>query len=79
MLPAAQVLGSHNSYHLAPPAELLAALGGLADGPLLAWQSSQATLTQQLDAGVRALELDAYWDPQGGAYAQVRRSDMGSW
>ncbi|EFN55250.1 hypothetical protein CHLNCDRAFT_58012 [Chlorella variabilis] len=66
-----QVLGSHNSYHLAPPAELLAALGGLADGPLLAWQSSQATLTQQLDAGVRALELDAYWDPQGGAYAQA--------
>jgi hypothetical protein len=69
---AIQVLGSHNSYHQAPPAELLAAFGGLASGPLLAWEYTQPPLSLQLDAGVRALELDVYWDPQGRLYGQVR-------
>lgn len=64
---SSQVLGSHNSYHLAPPQELVAAFGGTAGGPLAAWQYTQPPLTEQLDSGVRAFELDAYWDPQVGA------------
>ncbi|KAL4858966.1 hypothetical protein ACK3TF_001332 [Chlorella vulgaris] len=77
-----QVLGSHNSYHQAPPAELLAAFGGLASGPLLAWEYSQPPLSSQLDAGVRALELDVYWDPQGRLYGQsagLRIAGMNGW
>lgn len=66
-----QVLGTHNSYHQAPPQELLRKFGGLTAGPLLAWQFSHPPLTSQLDSGVRAFELDAYWDPQGGTYAQA--------
>ncbi|KAI3428421.1 hypothetical protein D9Q98_007248 [Chlorella vulgaris] len=77
-----QVLGSHNSYHQAPPAELLAAFGGLASGPLLAWEYTQPPLSLQLDAGVRALELDVYWDPQGRLYGQsagLRIAGMNGW
>jgi hypothetical protein len=66
------VLGSHNSYHQAPSSDVLEALGGLATaGPLQAWQYTHAPLARQLDAGVRALELDVYWDPEGGRFAQV--------
>lgn len=65
------MLGTHNSYHQAPPAELLAALGGLTAGPLLAWQYSHPPIGEQLDAGVRAFELDAFWDPSGGLFGQV--------
>lgn len=65
------MLGTHNSYHQAPPAELLAALGGLTAGPLLAWQYSHPLIGEQLDAGVRAFELDAFWDPSGGLFGQV--------
>lgn len=38
----------------------------------MAWQYSHPPLTTQLDGGVRSFELDAYWDPQGGLYGQVR-------
>ena len=31
-----------------------------------AWQYSHPTLQALLDAGVRSLELDAYYDPVGG-------------
>jgi hypothetical protein len=46
-----QVLGTHNSYHQAPPQELLAKFGGLTSGPLQAWQYNQPGLTAQLDTG----------------------------
>ena len=115
-LPCLQVLGTHNSYHQAPPQELLAKFGGLTSGPLQAWQYNQPGLTAQLDtgacraafptvavqprctalhrrlqgpgcpglpacqtacpapcptAGVRSFELDGFWDPAGGVYAQA--------
>lgn len=105
-----QVLGTHNSYHSAPPQDLFSQFGSLAAplqarrlAPVLAccscrcrrscsgsrqstpallplplplprqaWQYSHAPLAQQLDAGVRALELDAYWDPApAGLYGQA--------
>ncbi len=65
-----QVLGSHNSYKLAMDAELLATLQK--SNPALAdsLDYSHPPLEQQLDMGVRALELDIYYDPQGGMYAK---------
>eukprot|EP00887_Chlorella_sp_A99_P005001 scaffold4.g5001.t1 len=66
-----QVIGSHNSYHIAPPEAITSLYGGGSGGPLLAWQYSQPPLPEQLDAGIRAFELDINWDPDGGLYSQA--------
>ncbi len=64
-----QAVGSHNSYKAAiPPAELA----------IIAAQSAEAAagldyahvpLSQQLDLGMRQLEIDIYYDPAGGRFA----------
>lgn len=61
-----QVLGTHNSYHLAPVPAVLARLGER--GRNLDY--THRTLTDQLEAlGIRQFELDVFADPQGGHYA----------
>ncbi|MEM9667555.1 MAG: phosphatidylinositol-specific phospholipase C1-like protein [Pseudomonadota bacterium] len=64
-----QSIGSHNSYKLAiPDAELdLIRLQSpeLADS----LDYSHLTLTEQLDLGMRQLELDVFHDPEGGRFA----------
>ena len=64
-----QVIGSHNSYH-----------AGIAPNEMKIWQAKypdsfkgldyqHQPLTQQLDSGVRQIELDVFADSQGGKYA----------
>ena len=64
-----QVIGTHNSYH-----------AGIAPSESKVWQEKYADaykgldyqhppLPQQLDAGVRQIELDVYADTAGGRYA----------
>ena len=64
-----QIVGTHNSYH-----------AGIAPNEAKIWQAKYADafkgldyqhppLPQQLDAGVRQIELDVYADTQGGRYA----------
>jgi len=64
-----QVIGTHNSYH-----------AGIAPSESELWRQKDpqgfadldyrhAPLTQQLDAGVRQIELDIFADSQGGRYA----------
>ncbi len=64
-----QVIGTHNSYH-----------AGIAPNESKVWQSKYAkayegleyshpSLTKQLDAGVRQIELDVFADTKGGHYA----------
>jgi Phosphoinositide phospholipase C, Ca2+-dependent len=64
-----QVIGSHNSYH-----------AGIAPSEAKLWQQRDpkgfdsldyrhAPLTQQLEAGVRQIELDIFADTKGGLYA----------
>jgi Phosphoinositide phospholipase C, Ca2+-dependent len=65
-----QVLASHNSYHVEPEPTLLAALrsflGAAADG----FEYTHRPLADELDAGVRQIELDVFVDdPAGGRYA----------
>ncbi|WP_234800732.1 phosphatidylinositol-specific phospholipase C1-like protein [Luteitalea pratensis] len=61
-----QVLGTHNSYHLAPAAPILAALGDRA--PALDY--THQPLPVQLERlGIRQLEIDVYADPSGGRYS----------
>ena len=65
-----QVLASHNSYHVQPEPALQAALessiGELAQG----FEYTHRPLAEELDAGVRQIELDVFVDDSaGGRYA----------
>jgi hypothetical protein len=62
-----QVLGTHNSYHLAPEPPLLHALGER----LQTYEYIHRPLTEQLSRlGIRQFELDVFVDPDGGRYAE---------
>jgi Phosphoinositide phospholipase C, Ca2+-dependent len=68
-----QVLASHNSYHVEPEPALLtalrSALGAAADG----FEYTHRPLADELDAGVRQVELDVFVDdPAGGRYAHPK-------
>lgn len=67
-----QVVGSHNSFKTRIPAAVMAKIRELdpklADG----LDYYHVPLTQQLDAGVRQIELDVFADPEGGRYADPK-------
>ena len=65
-----QVIGTHNSYHLAPDAGMMKMLEIVSKRAIEAWGYSHETLDKQLDSGVRQFELDVFADPEGGLYAQ---------
>lgn len=65
-----QAIGSHNSYHIAPPAGVLEALEKLRKGTAKDIGRSMPPLTVQLDAGLRQFEFDIHADPAGGLYAK---------
>ena len=64
-----QFIGSHNSYKQAIDPPLLAMLA--ADNPQTGQSLDYAhlPLKAQLDLGLRKLELDIFYDPEGGRYA----------
>lgn len=73
-----QFIGSHNSYHVAPPAAILDLLrwaagiapqvaGSLGDPGSLDY--THGTIDQQLLRGLRTFEIDIYADPTGGRFA----------
>jgi Phosphoinositide phospholipase C, Ca2+-dependent len=67
-----QVLGSHNSYHVAPPA------GSPAAG-VKEWQYSHDPLNVQFQSeGIRQIELDVYADPNGIRVLHVPDVDFGT-
>jgi Phosphoinositide phospholipase C, Ca2+-dependent len=72
-----QVLASHNSYHVEPEPALLTALrsviGAAADG----FEYTHRPLADELDAGVRQVELDVFVDdPGGGRYAHPKLAPL---
>ena len=72
-----QVIGTHNSYHIAPvPAiyDLVASAGRRRAEGL---DYSHRPLNDQLSRlGIRELELDVYADPKGGLYAEPHLRKM---
>jgi hypothetical protein len=64
-----QVLASHNSYHGRPYEEVLAAIAPVDRAAALGLDYEHPPLPEQFDLGARAIELDVYDDPEGGAYA----------
>ena len=69
----AQVIGTHNSYHLRPPDALLAPIAQQKPDLARGMDCSQRPLPEQLSRlGIRQIELDCFADPQGGRYADPR-------
>jgi hypothetical protein len=67
-----QVIGSHNSYNLgfAPSEEKYARMKN--PKGYVGLEYHHATLTHQLDGGVRQLEIDIAQDPEGGRFAHPK-------
>jgi len=63
-----QVIGTHNSYKAAIQPELYEIMLAY-DANLSSLDYAHPPLADQLDLGVRNLELDVYHDPEGGHYA----------
>jgi hypothetical protein len=63
------MLGTHNSYKQAMPAERMAKLRAVDPKSADALDYAHRSLVEQLDAGARQLELDVWYDPVGGLYA----------
>lgn len=66
-----QTIGSHNSYHLAPPQEVLTFLSLIDRQSAEALDYSHRPLVEQFEhLQVRQIELDLYADPQGGLFSE---------
>lgn len=64
-----QLLGTHNSYHIAPDSVAMGLIRAAAPSEAESLEVSQPTLTEQLTRyGVRHVELDVYLDPKGNLY-----------
>jgi len=61
-------VGTHNSYHLRSPV-LMTLIKGFAPKGWQGLDYAHPPLTEQLDDGMRALELDLVYDPSGGRFA----------
>lgn len=64
-----QAVGSHNSYKAAIPAAELAIIAGQSAETAKGLDYAHVPLTKQLDLGMRQLEIDIYYDPDGGRFA----------
>ncbi|MCB1644051.1 MAG: phosphatidylinositol-specific phospholipase C1-like protein [Pseudomonadales bacterium] len=64
-----QFLGSHNSYKKAIDPALLQMLAANDPRTAAGLDYSHRPLTEQLNLGMRKLELDVFYDPEGGRYA----------
>ncbi len=66
-----QVIGTHNSYHLAPLPSVRALIAAAGETRAEALDYSHPPLAEQLSTqGVRQIELDLFHDPQGARYAE---------
>ena len=62
-------VGTHNSYKSAIPDAEMAQLRARSSKAGIVLDYSHRPLNEELDAGARQLELDVYYDPQGGRFA----------
>ncbi len=67
-----QLLGSHNSYKLAMAPERMAELKKVDPAIARTLEYSHPPLTDQLDLGLRVLELDVFYDPGGKLFGRQR-------
>ncbi|MQA91898.1 MAG: hypothetical protein GEU90_17040 [Gemmatimonas sp.] len=66
-----QLLGTHNSYHVAPTEALMGAFESIRPGLGDSWQYTHRPLAEQLTAlNIRQFELDVFADPEGGRFSR---------
>jgi hypothetical protein len=66
-----QVIGTHNSYHLAPEPAVRALIAAAGRRQAEALDYSHRPLTEQFSQlGIRQIELDLYADPEGKLFAE---------
>jgi hypothetical protein len=65
-----QVTGSHNSYRIGVSAAVLEYLGHTRRDAAQAFNYGNPPLSDQLDIGLRQIEIDAFADPEGGRFAK---------
>ncbi len=66
-----QVIGTHNSYHLAPLPAVRALIAAAGENQAKRLDYSHRSLAEQFSTqGVRQIELDVFYDPEGGRYAE---------
>jgi hypothetical protein len=69
----AQVIGTHNSYHLRGPESLHKLIANYAPGLAQELDYGHRPLAEQFSRlGIRQIELDCFADPLGGLYAEPR-------
>jgi len=71
-----QVIGSHNSYKIAIEKEILDYLRNMNPAIANSLEYEHLPLSEQLDLGLRNLELDVNHDPEGGRYAAPKGLDI---
>lgn len=71
-----QVVGSHNSYKPGIDPGLLTLIGEGNPGQAEGLDYGHLSLRDQLDLGLRNLELDVFYDPDGGRYAVPKGLDV---
>ena len=70
-----QVIGSHNSYHAGFAPSERKWMEAHAPKALRSLDYKHGTLAEQLDGGVRQLEIDVFADAKGGKYAHLNITD----
>ncbi|RRA47243.1 phosphatidylinositol-specific phospholipase C1-like protein [Acidipila sp. EB88] len=71
-----QVVGTHNSYHAGLTPGVAKLLQAKSPKTFAALDYTHPSLTAQLDAGVRQLEIDVFADSKGGLYAHPYMEKM---
>ncbi|MFN3997347.1 phosphatidylinositol-specific phospholipase C1-like protein [Algoriphagus sp.] len=71
-----QVIGSHNSYKSAMPAPILEYLNKINPTAAQTLEYVHLPLSEQLNLGLRNLELDVFHDPMGGKYSNPKALEM---
>jgi hypothetical protein len=70
-----QIIGSHNSYKVGIDQPLMDYLAR-ENQALLGLEYDHIPLREQLDLGLRSLELDIFYDPQGGYYSDPKGLEL---
>jgi hypothetical protein len=66
-----QVIGSHNSYHIEPSPTVRALIAAAGERHAQGLEYTHPPLAEQFSSrGVRQIELDLSYDPEGGRYAE---------
>ncbi len=71
-----QVVGSHNSYKISIEKPLWNYLYSIDSLKALSLQYGHISLEKQLDLGLRNLELDVFYDPEGGHFKNPKGLDI---